>query len=172
MSVVCVALSRHVLALRNSGMLLMMQYAQTAAAPAPEPRMKNFQVYRWDPDKGRDKPRLQTYEINLNMSIEPYLKRRTELEKGGSSISNQWKTDKNWMACMSVYSVLQHPLSKLLVEWRQISGTCCPNPNLCLSKPQDQFSLFRCHTIMNCANTCTLTPKGLSPGKANAQIKK
>ncbi|XP_067382773.1 succinate dehydrogenase [ubiquinone] iron-sulfur subunit, mitochondrial-like isoform X4 [Channa argus] len=128
MSVVCVALSRHVLALRNSGMLLMMQYAQTAAAPAPEPRMKNFQVYRWDPDKGRDKPRLQTYEINLNMSIEPYLKRRTELEKGGSSISNQWKTDKNWMACMSVYSVLQHPLSKLLVEWRQISGTCCPNP--------------------------------------------
>lgn len=31
------------------------------------------------------------------------------------------------------------------------------------------FSLYRCHTIMNCTNTC---PKGLNPAKAIAQIKK
>ena len=35
-------------------------------------------------------------------------------------------------------------------------------------KLQDPFSVFRCHTIMNCAKTC---PKGLNPGKAIAMIK-
>ncbi|KAK7916660.1 hypothetical protein WMY93_012421 [Mugilogobius chulae] len=38
-----------------------------------------------------------------------------------------------------------------------------------LSKLQDPFSLYRCHTIMNCTKTC---PKGLNPGKAIAEIKK
>lgn len=33
---------------------------------------------------------------------------------------------------------------------------------------EDPFRLFRCHTIMNCTNTC---PKGLNPGKAVAEIK-
>lgn len=40
--------------------------AQTAAAPATQPRIKKFQVYRWDPDTPGDKPRMQTYEIDLN----------------------------------------------------------------------------------------------------------
>lgn len=44
----------------------MVRYAQTVAAAAPEQRMKKFQVYRWDPDKPGDKPRMQTYEIDLN----------------------------------------------------------------------------------------------------------
>lgn len=34
---------------------------------------------------------------------------------------------------------------------------------------QNKYSVYRCHTIMNCAKTC---PKGLNPGKAIAQIKK
>lgn len=34
---------------------------------------------------------------------------------------------------------------------------------------QDPFSLYRCHTIMNCARTC---PKGLNPGLAIAELKK
>jgi len=34
---------------------------------------------------------------------------------------------------------------------------------------QDPYRLYRCHTIMNCTNTC---PKGLNPGKAIAEIKK
>jgi succinate dehydrogenase / fumarate reductase iron-sulfur subunit len=33
----------------------------------------------------------------------------------------------------------------------------------------DPFRLYRCHTIMNCANTC---PKNLNPAKAIAEIKK
>ena len=34
---------------------------------------------------------------------------------------------------------------------------------------EDPFRLYRCHTIMNCTQTC---PKGLNPGKAIAEIKK
>lgn len=33
----------------------------------------------------------------------------------------------------------------------------------------DEFKLFRCHTIMNCAQVC---PKGLNPAKAIVEIKK
>jgi succinate dehydrogenase / fumarate reductase iron-sulfur subunit len=38
-----------------------------------------------------------------------------------------------------------------------------------LDNLEDPFRLYRCHTIMNCANTC---PKGLNPAKAIAEIKK
>jgi len=38
-----------------------------------------------------------------------------------------------------------------------------------LTELDDAFKLYRCHTIMNCSNTC---PKGLNPGKAIAQLKK
>jgi succinate dehydrogenase / fumarate reductase iron-sulfur subunit len=34
---------------------------------------------------------------------------------------------------------------------------------------EDPFKLYRCHTILNCANAC---PKGLNPAKAIAEIKK
>ncbi|KOX68680.1 Succinate dehydrogenase [ubiquinone] iron-sulfur subunit, mitochondrial [Melipona quadrifasciata] len=38
-----------------------------------------------------------------------------------------------------------------------------------LEKLRDPYSVYRCHTIMNCTRTC---PKGLNPGKAIAEIKK
>ena len=38
-----------------------------------------------------------------------------------------------------------------------------------LDNLEDPFRLYRCHTIMNCTNTC---PKGLNPAKAIANIKK
>jgi succinate dehydrogenase / fumarate reductase iron-sulfur subunit len=37
-----------------------------------------------------------------------------------------------------------------------------------LDQLEDPFRLYRCHTIMNCANVC---PKGLNPAKAIAEIK-
>ena len=37
-----------------------------------------------------------------------------------------------------------------------------------LNMLKDPFSLYRCHTIMNCTKTC---PKGLNPGKAIADLK-
>jgi succinate dehydrogenase / fumarate reductase iron-sulfur subunit len=38
-----------------------------------------------------------------------------------------------------------------------------------LDNLEDPFRLYRCHTILNCAPAC---PKGLSPAKAIAEIKK
>ncbi|XP_072035769.1 succinate dehydrogenase [ubiquinone] iron-sulfur subunit, mitochondrial-like isoform X3 [Amphiura filiformis] len=38
-----------------------------------------------------------------------------------------------------------------------------------LAALQDHFSVYRCHTIMNCTKVC---PKGLNPGKAVAETKK
>ncbi len=38
-----------------------------------------------------------------------------------------------------------------------------------LDNLEDPFRLYRCHTILNCSNTC---PKGLNPAKAIAEIKK
>jgi succinate dehydrogenase / fumarate reductase iron-sulfur subunit len=38
-----------------------------------------------------------------------------------------------------------------------------------LDNLEDSFRLYRCHTIMNCTNTC---PKGLNPAKAIVEIKK
>ena len=37
------------------------------------------------------------------------------------------------------------------------------------NKLRDPFSMYRCHTIMNCTKTC---PKGLNPGRAIAEIKR
>ena len=34
---------------------------------------------------------------------------------------------------------------------------------------EDPFRLYRCHTIMNCTQTC---PKGLNPARAIAETKK
>jgi succinate dehydrogenase / fumarate reductase, iron-sulfur subunit len=38
-----------------------------------------------------------------------------------------------------------------------------------LDQLEDPFKLYRCHTILNCAQTC---PKGLNPAKAIAEIRK
>ena len=38
-----------------------------------------------------------------------------------------------------------------------------------LDELEDPFKLYRCHTILNCAETC---PKGLNPAKAIAELKK
>lgn len=38
-----------------------------------------------------------------------------------------------------------------------------------LDQLEDPFKLYRCHTIMNCTDTC---PKGLNPAKAIGEIKK
>jgi succinate dehydrogenase / fumarate reductase, iron-sulfur subunit len=38
-----------------------------------------------------------------------------------------------------------------------------------LESLEDPFKLYRCHTIMNCANVC---PKGLNPAKAISEIRK
>lgn len=57
----------------------------------------------------------------------------------------------------------------LLQAWRFIADTRDEATGERLDQLEDPFRLYRCHTIMNCTNTC---PKGLNPAKAIAEIKK
>lgn len=57
----------------------------------------------------------------------------------------------------------------LLQAYRWIADTRDEATDERLEALEDPFKLYRCHTIMNCTNTC---PKGLNPAKAIAEIKK
>src|SRR5499426_839299 len=57
----------------------------------------------------------------------------------------------------------------LLQAYRWIADTRDEAAGERLDALEDPFRLYRCHTIMNCSNTC---PKGLNPAKAIAEIKK
>ncbi len=57
----------------------------------------------------------------------------------------------------------------LLQAYRWIADTRDEATGERLDGLEDPFRLYRCHTIMNCTNTC---PKGLNPAKAIAEIKK
>ena len=57
----------------------------------------------------------------------------------------------------------------LLQASRWLNDSRDENAGARLDDLQDPFKLYRCHTIMNCTDTC---PKGLNPAKAIAEIKK
>ncbi|MGR9073959.1 MAG: succinate dehydrogenase iron-sulfur subunit [Gammaproteobacteria bacterium] len=57
----------------------------------------------------------------------------------------------------------------LLQAYRWLSDSRDENTGERLDDLEDPFKLFRCHTIMNCTDTC---PKGLNPAKSIAEIKK
>lgn len=54
--------------MRSVGRLsqILVRYAATATQAAPQPNLKKFEIYRWNPEKPGDKPHMQTYEIDLN----------------------------------------------------------------------------------------------------------
>ncbi|HEX3808665.1 MAG TPA: succinate dehydrogenase iron-sulfur subunit [Rhizomicrobium sp.] len=56
----------------------------------------------------------------------------------------------------------------LLQSYRWLSDSRDETKGERLDNLEDPFRLYRCHTIMNCADTC---PKGLNPAKAIAEIK-
>ena len=56
----------------------------------------------------------------------------------------------------------------LLQAQRWIADSRDENAEARLDALEDPFKLYRCHTIMNCAQVC---PKGLNPAKAIAEIK-
>jgi succinate dehydrogenase / fumarate reductase iron-sulfur subunit len=57
----------------------------------------------------------------------------------------------------------------LLQAYRWLADSRDDNTNARLDQLEDAYKLYRCHTILNCTQTC---PKGLNPGKAIAEIKK
>jgi len=57
----------------------------------------------------------------------------------------------------------------LLQAYRWLADSRDEAADTRLEALDDPFALYRCHTIMNCANVC---PKGLNPAKAIAEVKK
>lgn len=57
----------------------------------------------------------------------------------------------------------------LLQAYRWLVDSRDENTEERLDMLEDSFKLYRCHTIMNCTDTC---PKGLNPAKSIAEIKK
>lgn len=232
-------------------------------------KRKIFSIYRWNPDKSDDKPKMQEYEVDLNAcgpmildalikiknEIDPTLTFRRSCREGicGSCAMNIGGV--NTLACISkidtsakltkiyplphmyVVKDLVPDLNHFYEQYRSIQpwlqrddqnnlesgekqllqstddrakldglyecilcaccSTSCPSywwngdrylgPAVLmqayrwiidsrdqksverLDKLRDPFSVYRCHTIMNCTKTC---PKGLNPGRAIAEIKK
>jgi len=115
-------------------------------------------------------------------SIEPWLKTEKSAPEGKEhyqSPAEREKLDGLWecvlcfscsTACPSYWWNGDDYLGPavLLQAYRWISDSRDEKKRERLDALDDSFSLYRCHTIMNCAKTC---PKGLNPGKAIAGIK-
>jgi succinate dehydrogenase (ubiquinone) iron-sulfur subunit len=230
--------------------------------------VKQFAIYRWDPEKQGDKPRMQTYDLDLNscgpMILDALIKIKNDMDPtltfrrscregicgscamnigGVNTLACLCKIDDNLSKPAKIYPLPHMYVVKDLVpdlhnfyeQYRSIEpwlkrkdesklgekqllqgmedrdkldglyecilcaccSTSCPSywwngdkylgPAVLmqayrwiidsrdefseerLNKLRDPFSVYRCHTIMNCTRTC---PKGLNPGKAIAEIKK
>lgn len=87
-------------------------------APSKQPRIKTFHIYRWDPDRPTEKPRMQTYQLDLNKTgpmmldalirikneIDPTLTFRRSCREGicGSCAMNI--DGVNTLACLCMYT--------------------------------------------------------------------
>lgn len=116
-------------------------------------------------------------------SIEPWLQADTPApanEERLQSVEEREKLDGLWecilcfscqTSCPSYWWNADKYLGPavLLQAYRWIADSRDEATGERLDYLDDQNKVYRCHTIMNCTNTC---PKGLNPGKAIAEIKK
>ena len=115
-------------------------------------------------------------------SIEPWLKADSAVPADGErrqSPAEREKLDGLWECVLCFSCSTSCPSywwngdeylgpAVLLQAYRWIADSRDEHKTERLEALDDSFSLYRCHTIMNCAKTC---PKGLNPGKAIAHIK-
>merc|ERR1712073_266235 len=254
----------------NSIILVSSRGTAAAAAASEKPaRMKKFAIYRWNPEKPGDKPRMQEYDVDLNkcgpMVLDALIKIKNEMDPtltfrrscregicgscamnigGVNTLACISKIDTNAKATkiyplphMYVIKDLVPDMNNFYQQYKSIQpwlqrndedqlgtgdkqllqstedrakldglyecilcaccSTSCPSywwnsdkylgPAVLmqayrwiidsrdqqsverLGKLRDPFSVYRCHTIMNCTKTC---PKSLNPGRAIAEIKK
>ena len=115
-------------------------------------------------------------------SIEPWLKTDTPPPDGERLQSEEERAELDGMwecilcfccstACPSYWWNGDRYLGPaiLLQAHRWIADSRDEHTGERLDELEDPFRLYRCHTIMNCTNTC---PKGLNPAKAIGEIKK
>ncbi|XP_055537774.1 succinate dehydrogenase [ubiquinone] iron-sulfur subunit, mitochondrial [Wyeomyia smithii] len=123
---------------------------------------------------------------NQYRSIQPWLQRKNEsTEKKGDaqylqSVDDRAKLDGLYECILCACCSTSCPSywwngdkylgpAVLMQAYRWIIDSRDESTTARLNKLKDPFSVYRCHTIMNCTRTC---PKGLNPGKAIAEIKK
>uniref|UniRef100_A0A182P1Z7 Succinate dehydrogenase [ubiquinone] iron-sulfur subunit, mitochondrial n=1 Tax=Anopheles epiroticus TaxID=199890 RepID=A0A182P1Z7_9DIPT len=123
---------------------------------------------------------------NQYRSIQPWLQRKNEkTEKKGDaqylqSVDDRAKLDGLYECILCACCSTSCPSywwngdkylgpAVLMQAYRWIIDSRDESTAARLDKLKDPFSVYRCHTIMNCTRTC---PKGLNPGKAIAEIKK
>jgi succinate dehydrogenase / fumarate reductase iron-sulfur subunit len=115
-------------------------------------------------------------------SIEPWLKSKSPAptRERLQSAEERQKLDGLWecilcfcctTACPSYWWNSERYLGPavLLQAYRWIADSRDEEKGERLDDLEDPFRLYRCHTIMNCSNTC---PKGLNPARAIAETKK
>lgn len=117
-------------------------------------------------------------------SIQPWLQRKDEKKSGSQqylqSIDDRKKLDGLYECILCACCSTSCPSywwngdkylgpAVLMQAYRWIIDSRDEATEARLGRLKDPFSVFRCHTIMNCTRTC---PKGLNPGKAIAEIKK
>lgn len=116
-------------------------------------------------------------------SIEPWLQRTSFPADGKEnlqSIEDRRKLDGMYecilcaccsTACPSYWWNQQEYLGPavLMQAYRWMADTRDQATDKRRTQMENSMSLYRCHTIMNCTNTC---PKGLNPGLAIAKMKK
>lgn len=116
-------------------------------------------------------------------SIEPFLKQKDESKLGTEnfqSVEDRQKLDGLYecilcaccsTSCPSYWWSSEKYLGPavLMQAYRWIIDSRDEFQGERLKRLNDPFSLYKCHTIMNCTKAC---PKGLNPGKAIAEIKK
>ena len=116
-------------------------------------------------------------------SIEPWLKTKTTTPSGKERLQSPAEREKLdglyecilcaccSTACPSYWWNSDKFLGPaiLLQAYRWLADSRDEMTGERLDELEDPFRLYRCHTIMNCANAC---PKGLNPARAIAEVKK
>ncbi|XP_068896652.1 succinate dehydrogenase [ubiquinone] iron-sulfur subunit, mitochondrial [Tenebrio molitor] len=118
-------------------------------------------------------------------SIQPWLQRKNEKQSGSvqqylQSVDDRQKLDGLYECILCACCSTSCPSywwngdkylgpAVLMQAYRWIIDSRDEATAERLNKLKDPFSVYRCHTILNCTKTC---PKGLNPGKAIAEIKK
>lgn len=118
---------------------------------------------------------------NQYRSIQPFLKTDSEPEKEHfQSKKDRSKLDGMYECILCACCSTSCPSywwnsdsylgpAVLMQAYRWIADSRDQDRKARLKNLNDDFKLYRCHTIMNCTRTC---PKGLNPGKAIAELKK
>lgn len=121
---------------------------------------------------------------NQYKSIQPWLKRKEEAKPGEKSylqsVEDRAKLDGLYECILCACCTTSCPSywwngerylgpAVLMQAYRWMIDSRDEATQERLDQLRDPFTLYRCHTIMNCTKAC---PKGLNPGLAIAEIKK